>query len=239
MEGTDQNETLTNFYHEMANLSPLLIRSSAIILSSVSEEKDSIDISNIDYHTQVISELVEIMNAHISFVTIDMNPEFYGLQQPIPLNMHGTIYRVTQIFKGKAKNKGIKIKMNKEQDIPHLTTLPIAKVLPYIILDNAVKYSPSYSQVNITFLKGVDSMSIEFDSSGPKLLENESKKIFERGYRGTKAENINELGRGLGLYYLSRICSICNIEYSIKVNSEKTYFFEGVEYSDFCITLTI
>lgn len=233
------DETLTNFYHEMANLSPLLVRSSAIILSSVSEEKNSIDIPGIDYHTQVISELVEVMNAHISYVTIDMNPNFYHLQQPMPLNMHGTIYRVTQIFKGKAKNKGVKIRILKEQDVPNLTTLPIAKVLPYILLDNAIKYSPAYSEITITFIKGVNSMNIEFDSSGPKLLENENKRIFERGYRGASAENINELGGGLGLYYLSRICDICNIKYSTKVNSEKSYFFEGIEYSDFCITLTI
>lgn len=239
MEGKDQHETLTNFYHEIANLSPLLKMSAALILGAVSEEKGSIDIPKVDYHTQIISELIEIMDAHISYVTLDMNPEFYKNQQPIPLNIHGTIYRITQLFKGKAKSKHVKIGMNKEVDIPNLTTLPIAKVLPYIILDNAVKYSPSHSQVTITFIKGVDSMNIEFESIGPKLSENDVEKIFERGYRGAIAENTNELGRGLGLYYLSKICKICNIDYNVKINPDKSYLFENVEYSEFCIVLTI
>lgn len=230
-------ESLENFYHEIANISPILKKASDQILIGLLDN-GKLDKHRIEHHTRSINELVEIIDAHLTFVNIDLNPELYSFQQPQLLNIHGFFFRISKIFRSKAKDKNININISiVDEDVPHIDVLPIAKVLPYIILDNAVKYSPSYQGIEIEFTNsGNRLVQVSCSSIGPMVNDFELNQLFSKGFRGEIAEISNPEGRGLGLYYLQKICDLCGIKYKVSSN-QKPFKFDGNNYSEFKIEL--
>lgn len=65
------------------------------------------------------------------------------------------------------------------------------------ILDNAVKYTPTGTTINISARVHEKEMIVEFSNDGPSLAAGEEEKIFEKFYRG-KGEMASP-GAGLGL----------------------------------------
>jgi two-component system, OmpR family, sensor histidine kinase KdpD len=66
------------------------------------------------------------------------------------------------------------------------------------LLDNAVKYSPQNSTIEITASCG-DSIEIGVRNSGPAIPEREQPRLFERFYRGSQARQLPGTGMGLAI----------------------------------------
>jgi two-component system, OmpR family, sensor histidine kinase KdpD len=66
------------------------------------------------------------------------------------------------------------------------------------LLDNAVKYSPQNSTIEIT-ASGGDMIDIGVRNSGPALPEREQARLFERFYRGSAAHDLPGTGMGLAI----------------------------------------
>ena len=116
--------------------------------------------------------------------------------------------------------------------------LPIISIAPSIIFDNCIKYSPLDSSIYIDFERVYKDISITIQSIGPKVYEDEMKKLKTKGFRGENAKELTSEGRGIGLHYLSVICDLCNIKLSISSDSN-SYSLNGLEYSNFKINLIV
>jgi len=68
-----------------------------------------------------------------------------------------------------------------------------------ILLDNALKYTPSPGSVHLSFEQKGESAVISVQDSGVGIAEEEQSKIFERFYRVDKARSREQGGAGLGL----------------------------------------
>lgn len=88
-----------------------------------------------------------------------------------------------------------------------------------ILLDNAVKYSPAESKVEVNLKRKKQHITVEVVDQGRGIPEPELRKIFERFYRVEKARTKNkEGGYGLGLALAKKI--IEQHQASIKVESK-------------------
>jgi len=67
------------------------------------------------------------------------------------------------------------------------------------VLDNAVKFSPSGSQVRIHLAAHEGSAVVDVSDCGPGVLPEEVPRLFERFYRGSAAKGPDAPGVGLGL----------------------------------------
>ena len=67
------------------------------------------------------------------------------------------------------------------------------------LLDNAIKYSPSSSKIDIEASELGSNLIIVVKDSGPGLKKEEQVQIFERFYRTENSRNRNSGGTGLGL----------------------------------------
>ena len=74
------------------------------------------------------------------------------------------------------------------------------EIIPYLLIENAIKYSPPNYEVVITMADLSDSVSIDVESVGPFLDKDEYSKIFQKGYRGKFAKKFTSEGTGLGLF---------------------------------------
>jgi signal transduction histidine kinase len=70
------------------------------------------------------------------------------------------------------------------------------------LLDNAVKYSPSTSTIEIAAI-GNGAVDIAVRNTGPAIPEREQVRIVERFYRGTHARHVP--GTGIGLAIVQQI----------------------------------
>jgi two-component system sensor histidine kinase KdpD len=66
------------------------------------------------------------------------------------------------------------------------------------LLDNAVKYSPVTSAIDISAVAG-DPVEVSVCNSGPAIPEHEQARLFERFYRGSEAHRVPGTGIGLAI----------------------------------------
>ena len=76
------------------------------------------------------------------------------------------------------------------------------------VLRNAIKYSGQGSGINVSVITKIDSVTINFEDSGPGIDDDELLKIFERFYRSKEQPRIK--GSGLGLSIVKHIADLHN-----------------------------
>lgn len=108
--------------------------------------------------------------------------------------------------------------------------------LPFILLENAVKYSPDSGEVQVVFREEHGNLYISIKSTGPYCSKEDIAHVFERGYRGKMAAKSPTSGSGFGLYIAQKICKEHNI--NIIANSNLTIKIGSVDYGEFTISLT-
>lgn len=113
----------------------------------------------------------------------------------------GLIRRVTELAKAKAEAKEMEIKIEgAENPIASFDEKWTAEAL-FNIVDNAIKYAPAGTQIEIRMIPYEMFLCIEVRDQGIGIEEEEIPKIFGRFYRGKNVRS--EEGVGIGLY-LSR-----------------------------------
>ncbi len=92
-------------------------------------------------------------------------------------------------------------------------------VVPYILLQNAVKYSPDGLDVQINVVEDDTYIYATVSSWGPVLQEGERSKVFQPGFRGSRAELFESQGSGMGLFVIKRLIDFCD-EASVSMRQE-------------------
>lgn len=113
-------------------------------------------------------------------------------------------------------------------------------MVPFIILENAVKYSPVGGEVNVSFDESSNDSStskleVTISSIGPYLDVEEIKRITQRGFRSDNSKVKNTSGQGLGLYIAENICLFHGIK--IKFESQYQLDIDNVQYGVFTVRL--
>lgn len=108
----------------------------------------------------------------------------------------------------KAQEKEIEIEMEAEESLEDLVLPLDSKWLCEALinlLDNAVKYSPSGTNVTIRAVKMASFLRIEIQDQGIGIARENYHKVFQRFYRGEEKEVKKEEGSGVGLYLARKI----------------------------------
>ncbi len=95
-----------------------------------------------------------------------------------------------------------------------------------ILIDNAIKYSPNNSNINIVSNFENNKIVIKFMDEGKGIPDKEKEKIFNRFYRGDSSRSKSNVdGLGLGLSLAKQILSKMNSEISVTKNNPKGSIF--------------
>jgi len=73
------------------------------------------------------------------------------------------------------------------------------------LLENAIKYSPKESKVQVKLYEKGKILRLEVTDEGPGISDNDKKKVFEKFYRLGNEATRRAKGTGLGLYLTRRI----------------------------------
>lgn len=112
---------------------------------------------------------------------------------------------------------------------------PTFETLLFILLENAVKYSPEGKPVEVYFEENKNLLDVTIKSIGPYSDDNEILHLCEKGFRGENAKIAQDNGQGFGLNFAKKICKAHEIDISFQsVYSHKDH---GIKYGDFIVHL--
>jgi signal transduction histidine kinase len=110
--------------------------------------------------------------------------------------------------------------------------------MPYILLDNSVKYSPNGSEITITLEDHAATLHIRAESVGPCLEADERSLLGVVGFRGKHARKRVEVGTGQGLALLKTICACHGASMFIE-SASSGISFTGIPYGLFTVDIQI
>ena len=95
----------------------------------------------------------------------------------------------------------------------------------YNLLDNAIKYSPENSKIEVKLIKVGQSVVFSVSDSGTGIPKDEQLHIFDRFYRVDKARSRNTGGTGLGLSIVRQIVRLHQGEVTVESEEGKGSIF--------------
>lgn len=138
------------------------------------------------------------------------------------IKIHRLLHKLKIMMNYKARKREIRIVLDSNDSfVDGCNNLYLAM---FILLDNAVKYSPSGGEIQIFFDSNQNEVSVSIQNIGPLVLDDELDKLTINGYRGHKA---NTSGNGIGLYIFDKITKKANYKYKIiskQINDEQSMF---------------
>ena len=109
------------------------------------------------------------------------------------------IDKVLRCFRSRLKKHRIELKIE-GGSYAEIYGPPIFELIPFVLIENAIKYAPVKSQLAVRYENKDEEIIIRFESLGPKIKQSEKQKIFHQNFRGEAAETRQSGGSGIGLY---------------------------------------
>lgn len=111
-----------------------------------------------------------------------------------------------------------KLESNIEDDIDVSGDSLLLQILVNNLLDNAIKYAPKESAIQLSLQKKEKNVFLKIADEGPGIADEEKKKVFERFYRIGNEQVRKTKGTGLGLYLCKKIAIDHNADISVTNN---------------------
>jgi signal transduction histidine kinase len=93
------------------------------------------------------------------------------------------------------------------------------------LIENALKYAPESSHVEISVAQFGTKTIVEVKDNGPGIPNTEKEKVFEKFYRVGNEETRSAKGTGLGLYIVKDLCTLHGIKIRLSDNKPKGSVF--------------
>ncbi|MFS2178342.1 sensor histidine kinase [Rhizobium pisi] len=162
------------------------------------------------------------------------NPGLFDEERNVPLYRRSD--KVIKSFTAFAAKKNIRI--HKSGSSFGEARGPNAfEIIPYVILDNAIKYSPYNNDITINFRETSGNFELTVSSVGPKIAEDEHEEIFQKGFRGRFARTSGSPGSGVGLYLARKLAE--RFRGSISVSTTGNYTIDQQQMSDITFRVSI
>lgn len=95
----------------------------------------------------------------------------------------------------------------------------VFELVPFAILDNAIKYSPAGQTITVSFEETARNIAVVFQSIGPKIEDDEIERIFDKKFRGVNAAS--SVGTGIGLSNAKTLVEHFGGEIRVRQTTEK------------------
>ena len=130
-----------------------------------------------------------------------LESDIIGLQKK-QANLKDLVENVLREFKVILNEKDISINLKDQDCIFDLDERWLKEAI-HNLVDNAIKYSPNSSTINISIYKSYLNYNLDIENECKDLSEETLPKIFERFYRGKNS--VSKDGLGLGLFITREI----------------------------------
>jgi len=135
------------------------------------------------------------------------------------IDLPGLVDTCVNTYKPLAQGKEISITRKYNAAIIHADRAQLQTVLSNII-GNAVKHSPTHSQVEISIAADDEVTRLSVKNTNVQIAPSELAKVWEPFYRTDKSRSRDTGGSGLGLYIVKTILDLHGFEYWLRSTGE-------------------
>ena len=130
------------------------------------------------------------------------NPAALLAEEALPV--YRKVDKVTRLFKSDALTEHKQVNLT-GRSLGSTYGPDVLEIIPYTLLDNAIKYSPPTFRTDIMVSDEANSIDLIVQSYGPRIEQDEREGIFEKGARGKHARAAGHPGTGVGLYLVRQL----------------------------------
>jgi signal transduction histidine kinase len=178
-----------------------------------------------------IRALSEITTVRTDFLDFVANPSSLASKKFRPMQPYKKFDKVRKSLEFRAKEKKLKLNMQ-GNSFGYIEGLDIFEIVPYLIIQNAIKYTPKYRDINIEVLERADCIQFKTTNLGPLLRSDERSSLFEWGFRGEYAAFFANTGSGVGLYFLRELV----VRHRGELELAQSESYESIGHFPFAIT---
>lgn len=132
-----------------------------------------------------------------------------------PLVISQVLIDTIELFTIHRQSKQIEFQVGIDESLIVLGDAQRVQQIFYNILDNAIKYSDTYGEIQITLKKQAKMAQFQVQNYGTIIHEEDLPHIGERFFRSDKARNRKTGGSGLGLSIVKEITRLHDGQFSI------------------------
>lgn len=208
---------------------------------STTLDKLSIEDEEIDKHVHNILKTLDgntsLLSIRMDAYDLALNPASSGSEMEADIGVYNKVEKVYKClyFNKKSNDLSIRLLGNTERKYRLRNSIELAF---FIIIENAIKYSPHGAEIFITFIEDGEDLHVEFENFAICPKPEELPCLTDRGFRSKGAQGLQDIkGSGLGLFLLKNICESNKVAYEFKIK-DKSKSIDGKIYSTFCVALT-
>ena len=226
-------DTLDNTFHELRKLNGRLKAKVEWLIARLDDpslQTDSYLIKNI----KDIFAASQLITIRLSTYDLILNPSSSLNYKKSDMPIYRKFDKVARLLDYQAQENGTSIRIIGSSYSTYECN-DMVELLPYLLLDNAIKYSMRNKEIKLNFTETGNKLTVEVDSFSLRPVEHEMNMLLERGVRSRNVMEKTE-GQGLGLYLARYICEANCINISFTVG-KRIETYNGTKYSDFIVTL--
>lgn len=172
-------EILDSTLHEVRRFSAQLTKFSERL------SRDTDGQAQLNQAAQSIFYTAGMLSSRLAYTDIELNPRAIESQTAIRSGIYKKFDKAKRILAEEARNKGVTVQLIGESR-DEIDALPVFELLPFVLLENSVKYSPQGQAVTVRFERINGRQTVSITSVGPAVADSELPHLFEKGYRGAQ-----------------------------------------------------
>lgn len=180
---------------------------------------------------------VQLMFARLNLIDIEIDPRQFEKTTRVTMGVYTKFDKARKMLREVAKHQRVRVKFDGHSH-RQLPLYPVFDILPFLLLDNAVKYAPSNSEIVVEFLEINGYIQVTVNSLGPEVAPDELLKLTDKWFRGSNAKTFTKEGSGFGLYFSKFICDMHGIRFEISQKGNP-FEFNAVPFRTFVVDLRI
>lgn len=158
-------------------------------------------------HIRIIDlyDSLDLVTSQLDLIDVMVNPAAIVQGSKRDINIFKLTHKLVKLFKTSAEKRGLTIEYRSYENIPYGNYHDSIKLIPIILIENAIKYSEKNRRIIITIEYQNSKISFKISTYGRIIPEQDRDKVFEKQIRGENSKYYTDEGLGMGLYIAKRI----------------------------------
>ncbi len=229
----ENKELLDNTFHELRKLNMQLKRQAEKLSFEI--DKYNPNYNNIKYLGLNVFSTSRLISIRLNTFDFGLNPDLISNSAKRPTRVFKKIEKVAHCLKIETDERNVSIYLD-GNSYNSIEANDVFELLPFLLLENAVKYTPPNETISVKFVESENDLIVRFKNLGPRPEKGEIHRLTEKNIRSCHNKVKQETGYGLGLYLASFIAEINGISFELKIEDEIKYI-DNEKYSNFIIDL--
>ena len=235
---------LRDTMHEVREFNRIIKANSEMLTRLLGIDQEGVALSlsqsnadNARGQARAILETAQMLSARLDLIDFETNPETFSSEPRVPTSVFGKFDKARKMLKARSQSKLVRISLEGESH-RKIDMYPVFDIVPFLLVENAVKYAPRNSEVTIAITETRRDIEVRVESLGPLVSPEEIARVVEKGYRGQEARRLGEKGSGFGLHF-ARFASEVNGSTLHCTSGPEVCSYNCIPYSTFCATVRV